>query len=75
MRRVSYHTLPVYRYNRRMEGTVVQQFFDTLLHPMRNLNMRLNMYRNYRELYVRLGQYPRYRWVLWLFLFRFTLHN
>lgn len=75
VRRVSYHTQPVYDYNRRVEGTVVQQFFDCARHPLRNLKVRLAMYGNYRELYIQLGQYPRYRKTLWLFLFRFTLHN
>lgn len=73
--RLAYLTQPVYDYHRRIEGTVVQQCFDCLRHPLANLKTRIAMYTNYRDLFVQLGAYPRYRKTLWLFLFRFTLHN
>ncbi|MBQ8654981.1 MAG: glycosyltransferase [Clostridia bacterium] len=73
VRSVSYLTTPVYDYNRRMEGTVVRQFFDYLCHPTVGLKTRLTLYRNYRELYMDTGLYPRYRRTLWIFLVRFTL--
>ena len=75
VRQVAYLTSPVYDYQRRINGTVVTQFFDCVRHPLFNLKTRLTMYSNYRDLFIQLGQYPRYRKVLWLFLFRFTLHN
>lgn len=75
VRRVSFVTRPVYEYRRNMSGIVVTHFFDCLRHPFDNLQVRLKMYRNYRQLYRDLGLYPRYRLTLWLFLFRFTIHN
>lgn len=75
VRVIAYLPRSVYDYHRRMEGTVVQQFFDCVRHPVFNLKTRWRMYTNYRDLFIQLGEYPRYRKKLWRFLFRFTLHN
>lgn len=75
VRCIAYLPRSVYDYHRRMEGTVVRQFFDCVRHPLFNLKTRWRMYTNYRDLFIDLGAYPRYRDRLWQFLFRFTLHN
>lgn len=75
VRRVAFLTRPVYDYHRSLTGMVARQFMDCARHPLYNVQLRLRMYRSYCELYRTLGQYPRYRRTLWLYLFRFTLHN
>ena len=75
VRRVAFLTHPVYDYYRSLTGMVARQFMDCARHPLYNMKLRLSMYHSYRELYRTLGQYPRYRFTLWLYLFRFTLHN
>ena len=75
VRRVAFLTRPVYDYHRSLTGMVARQFMDCARHPLYNVQLRLRMYRSYRELYQRTGQYPRHRRTLWLYLFRFTLHN
>ncbi|MGN1020473.1 MAG: glycosyltransferase family 2 protein [Aristaeellaceae bacterium] len=75
VRRVAFRTRPVYDYHRSLTGMVARQFMDCARHPLYNIRLRLAMYRSYRELYRQTGQYARYRRTLWLYLFRFTLHN
>ena len=75
VRRVAFLTRPVYDYHRSLTGMVARQFMDCARHPLCNVKLRMTMYRSYCELYRKTGQYPRYRRTLWLYLFRFTLHN
>ncbi len=75
VRKAAFLTHPVYDYHRSLTGMVARQFMDCARHPLYNVQLRLRMYRSYCELYRRTGQYPRYRRTLWLYLFRFTLHN
>ena len=73
--RIRYTAVPVYDYRRNPHGAVMRQFFRTLRHPLAGIKDRLTMYRCYRQLYRDRGQYGKYRWVLWLYLFRFTIRN
>lgn len=73
--RIGYTTAPVYDYRRNPKGAVVRQFFHTIRHPIEGIRDRLLIYGAYRDLYQARGQYERYRRVLWLYLFRFTIRN
>ena len=73
--RIRYTMTPVYDYRRNPKGAVVRQFFHTIRHPLEGIKDRLMIYRAYRELYIARGQYEKYRRVLWLYLFRFTIRN
>lgn len=73
--RIRYTAIPVYDYRRNPGGAVMRQFFRTLRHPIAGLKDRLTIYRCYRQLYKDRGQYEKYRRVLWLYLFRFTIRN
>ena len=73
--RIGYTTAPVYDYRRNPKGAVVRQFFHTIRHPIEGIKDRLLIYDAYRELYRVRGQYEKYRRVLWLYLFRFTIRN
>ena len=72
---IGYTTAQVYDYRRNPKGAVVRQFFRTVLHPIASLKDRWLIYDRYRQLYKVRGQYERYRRVLWLYLFRFTIRN
>lgn len=73
--RIGYTMTPVYDYRRNPKGAVVRQFFHTIRHPVEGIKDRLLIYGTYRELYRVRGQYEKYRRVLWLYLFRFTIRN
>ena len=73
--RIGYTAAPVYDYRRNPKGAVVRQFFSAILHPIAGLRDRWLIYDCYRQLYIARGQYERYRKVLWLYLFRFTIRN
>ncbi|MCH5286937.1 MAG: glycosyltransferase [Christensenellaceae bacterium] len=73
--RIGYITDSVYDYRRNPKGAVVRQFFHTILHPIAGIKDRWLIYDCYRELYKARGQYEKYRKVLWLYLFRFTIRN
>lgn len=73
--RIRYTTEAVYDYRRNPRGAVVRQFFNTILHPIEGMKDRWMIYDCYRRLYKERGQYERYRRVLWLYLFRFTIRN
>lgn len=73
--RIRYTTEPVYDYRRNPSGAVVRQFFNAILHPIAGLRDRWLIYDCYRQLYKDRGQYEKYRRVLWLYLFRFTIRN
>ena len=73
--RIGYTTAQVYDYRRNPKGAVVRQFFRTIRHPIAGLKDRWLIYDRYRELYKVRGQYEKYRRVLWLYLFRFTIRN
>ena len=73
--RIRYTAFPVYDYRRNPKGAVVRQFFRTIRHPIAGIKDRWLIYETYRELYKARGQYEKYRRVLWLYLFRFTIRN
>lgn len=73
--RIGYLTEPVYDYRRNPHGAVVRQFFHTMLHPIEGMKDRWLIYTFYRDLYKARGQYEKYRKVLWMYLFRFTIRN
>lgn len=73
--RIRYTMAPVYDYRRNPKGAVVRQFFRVIRHPVAGLKDRWLIYDCYRELYKTRGQYEKYRRVLWLYLFRFTIRN
>ena len=73
--RIRYTMTPVYDYRRNPKGAVMRQFFRVILHPLAGLKDRWLIYETYRGLYQARGQYDKYRRVLWLYLFRFTIRN
>lgn len=73
--RIGYMEAAVYDYRRNPHGAVMRQFFSAILHPIAGLRDRWLIYDCYRQLYVTRGQYDKYRKVLWLYLFRFTIRN
>ena len=73
--RIGYTTSPVYDYRRNPKGAVMRQFFSAIFHPIAGLRDRWMIYDCYRQLYRNRGQYEKYRKVLWLYLFRFTIRN
>lgn len=72
---ISYTQTAVYDYVRNPHGAVMREFFHCIRHPLAGIRDRWVIYLAYRELYVQRGQYPRYRRVLWRYLFRFTVRN
>lgn len=73
--RVSYTQALVYDYQRSPGGMTVKQFLDCARHPWANCRMKWQLYGELKQLYKRRGVYGKYRWTLWLYLFRVTLSN
>ena len=73
--RVSYTRAVVYDYQRNAEGMTIRQFLVCLRNPLTNSRMKWQLFQELKSLYFARGQYPRYRWTLWLYLFRVTLSN
>lgn len=71
--RVSYSTDPVYEYNRRSDGLIMKQFWDSLRHPWKNVMKKVTMYRCLKRLFIEKGAWPKYRGRLWMFMIRFSL--
>lgn len=72
---VSYTQAVVYDYQRNPDGMTVKQFISCISHPLANCRIKWQLFQELKGLYVRRGEYPRYRWTLWLYLFRATLTN
>lgn len=72
---VSYTQALVYDYQRNATGMTVKQFFDCARHPLTNCRMKGQLFQELKNLYVQRGVYSKYRWTLWLYLFRVTLSN
>jgi len=73
--KVSYTQTLVYEYQRNTGGMTVKQFLDCARHPLANCRMKGQLYQELKTLYIRRGVYGKYRWTLWLYLFRVTLNN
>lgn len=73
--KVSFTQALVYDYQRNAGGMTVKQFFDCARHPLANCRMKGKLFGELKNLYVQRGVYAKYRWTLWLYLFRVTLSN
>lgn len=73
--RVSYTQALVYDYQRNPQGMTIKQFWSCISHPLANCRIKWRLFQELKRLYVQRGLYPRYRWTLWLYLFRTTLTN
>ncbi|MBR2718213.1 MAG: glycosyltransferase family 2 protein [Clostridia bacterium] len=73
--KVSFTQALVYDYQRNAGGMTVKQFFDCARHPFANCRMKGLLFQELKTLYIRRGVYSKYRWTLWLYLFRVTLSN
>lgn len=73
--RVSYTQALVYDYQRNPQGMTIKQFTSCISHPLANCRIKWQLFQELKRLYVQRGLYPRYRWTLWLYLFRTTLTN
>lgn len=73
--KVSYTQTLVYDYQRNAGGMTVKQFFDCARHPLTNCRMKGQLFGELKQLFIRRGVYSKYRWTLWLYLFRVTLSN
>lgn len=71
--RISYMRDPVYDYRRSANTATIRQVLDSILHPMKNIRIKIRLYHSLKELYVARGEYPAFRKTLWLYLFRFGL--
>lgn len=72
---VRYTSALVYDYQRNPEGMTVQQFFRFVFHPVASVRVKLRLYRELKELFIRRGAYARHRATLWLYMIRATLRN
>lgn len=72
---VRYTSALVYDYQRNPEGMTVQQFFRFVFHPLASIRVKLRLYRELKELFIRRGAYARHRATLWLYMIRATLRN
>lgn len=73
--KISYTRSPVYNYIRNAAGITAHQTVDSLVHPVRNLRVKWQLYEGLRQLYVQRGQYDRYRRSLWLYMVRVTVNE
>lgn len=64
----------LYDYRRQADSMTVRQALDSIVHPLKNIRMKILLYRHLKDLYIARGQYPRYRNRLWLYLFRVGLN-
>ena len=60
----------LYDYRRQPGSMTVRQGLDCVVHPIRNIRMKLVHYGHLKDLYVSRGRYKEYRNRLWLYLFR-----
>ena len=63
----------LYDYRRQPGSMTVTQVLDSIRHPIRNIRMKILLYRHLKDLYLARGQYGRYRSRLWMYLFRVGL--
>ena len=63
----------VYEYRRNPESASVLQVLDSLVHPLKNIRIKIQLYQHLKRLYLQAGAYSRYRRTLWLYLFRVGL--
>lgn len=73
--RISVTPEPVYVYQRNAKGATAHMLYEAVAHPFASCRVKYDIYKTYRELYIRRGQYDTYRRVLWRYLFRATLRN
>jgi len=71
--RVSFMNESLYHYRRTPGSTSVQQVIDCLKHPAGNIRVKIELYRHLKGMYIRRGQYGKYRKRLWMYLFRVGL--
>lgn len=72
---VAYTQALVYDYIRNPEGMTMQQFFRFVFHPVASIQVKLRLYRELKELFIRRGAYSCHRATLWLYMIRATLRN
>lgn len=72
-RRVTYTRQVVYEYVRNPKGLTMRTGLGVLRHPVRGIELKYAIYRNYRELYRHCQVYERYRRDLWKYMVSFTL--
>jgi glycosyltransferase involved in cell wall biosynthesis len=63
----------VYDYRRTPGSTSFRQVLDSVLHPLKNIRIKIRLYRVLKDLYVSRGEYEAHRKTLWIYLFRFGL--
>ncbi|MBQ7846500.1 MAG: glycosyltransferase [Clostridia bacterium] len=73
--RVSYTQTLVYDYQRNPKGMTIKQFLSCISHPLANCRIKWQLFQELKKLYVQRGLYAKYRWTLWIYLFRATLTN
>ena len=71
--KISFMKEAVYDYRRSAGSTSVKQVFDCVAHPLFNIKVKIGLYRHLKRMYVRRGQYERYKNRLWMYLFRVGL--
>lgn len=67
---VSYMKDSLYDYRRSAGSTTFQQVLDCVKHPAYNIQVKKELYRHLKEMYIKRGVYPQYRNKLWMYLFR-----
>ena len=70
---IAYMTDSVYDYRRTPTSATFRQALDSVLHPIKNIRIKLLLYRVLKDLYVTRGEYPAHRRTLWIYIFRFGM--
>ena len=73
VKQVSFIDESTYDYRRSAGSTTVQQALDSVMHPVKNMRIKMVLYGHLKELYRSRGIYDRYRNRLWMYLFRVGL--
>ena len=63
----------LYDYQRSAGSATFRQAMDCVIHPMRNIRTKKELYGYLKDLYIARGQYEKYRGKLWMYLFRVGL--
>ena len=71
--RVSFMKEALYHYRRSAGSTSVRQVLDCVKHPGENIRIKRELYGHLKDMYLRRGQYEKYRKRLWIYLFRVGL--
>ena len=70
---IAYMTDSVYDYRRTPTSATFRQALDSVLHPIKNIRIKLLLYRVLKDLYVTRGEYAAHRRTLWIYIFRFGM--